>query len=437
MRGPAPCTAGPDHLKLHHLRRMPVRCLVLMFNIMTVFGVVPRVLKANRTVLLHKCGDPHLVDSFRPITISSIVLRLFNRLLAQRLSRLPLHPHQRGFRKVDDRTIRLIGEQYREAFTKVSGPGNTTTGPIAVLKGAKQGDPLSPILFDMVLDELVCKLEEMDGGLFDMVLDELVCKLEEMDGGLTISESRETAQGCDGILPRAGISRLLRVATEFFRERGLALNAEKSAALSVGVVPGKKQLYTHTKNLFYVGGKAIPQLTPVDYFKYLGSRYNFSGQVRPSVELLKTQLARVQSAPYNFSGQVRPSVELLKTQLARVQSAPLKPELFRTISSAKTRSKTNNDPRPCSSQIPELPSVGSGHPESPEGRRSSGAPVARFLSCLQSVRVTLKALKDADRLVRLSGQIPELPSVGSGHPESPEGRRSSGAPIRQKGAAPK
>ncbi|KAK9719195.1 Reverse transcriptase (RNA-dependent DNA polymerase) [Popillia japonica] len=178
-----------------------------------------------------------------------------------------------------------------------------------------------------------------------MVLDELVCKLEQMDGGLTISESQEVkvlAYADDLILfanDHRGANRLLRVATEFFRERGLALNAEKSAALSVGVVPGKKQLYTHTKNLFYVGGKAIPQLTPVDYFKYLGSRYNFSGQVRPSVELLKTQLARV-------------------------QSAPLKPAQKLTIIRDHV--------------------------------------VARFLSCLQSVRITLKVLKDADRLVRLS-----------------------------------
>ncbi|KAK9719200.1 Transposase IS4 [Popillia japonica] len=41
-----------------------------------------------------------------------------------------MQPHQQSGKqrvKVDDRTIRLIGEQYREAFTKVSGPGNTTT----------------------------------------------------------------------------------------------------------------------------------------------------------------------------------------------------------------------------------------------------------------------------------------------------------------------
>ncbi|KAK9719185.1 Reverse transcriptase (RNA-dependent DNA polymerase) [Popillia japonica] len=196
-----------------------------------------------------------------------------------------------------------------------------------------------------------------------MVLDELVCKLEEMDGGLTISESREVkvlAYADDLILfanDHRAANRLLKVATEFFRERGLALNATKSAALSVGVVPGKKQLYTHTKNLFYVGGKAIPQLTPDDYFKYLGSRYNFTGQVRPSVELLKAQLARV-----------------LKAQLARVQSAPLKPaQKTRTVRSAKTRSKADHRARACGSQIRELLSVGPDHSEGTEGCRQKCA----------------------------------------------------------------
>ncbi|GJQ73871.1 hypothetical protein Trydic_g18807 [Trypoxylus dichotomus] len=85
MKSPA---AGPDHLRPSHLRRVHPRCLVLMFNIMAIFGVVPECLKANRTVLLHKGGEPLLVDSFRPITISSALLRLFNRLLAHRLDHL-------------------------------------------------------------------------------------------------------------------------------------------------------------------------------------------------------------------------------------------------------------------------------------------------------------------------------------------------------------
>ncbi|KAK9719193.1 hypothetical protein QE152_g22801 [Popillia japonica] len=123
----------------------------------------------------------------------------------------------------------------------------------------------------------------------------------------------QATQSCDGILPRAGIS----------------VERRKSAVLSVGVVPPKKQLYTHTKNL-----RGWKSNSADDYFKYLDSRYNFSGQVRPSVELLKAQLARVQSAQ---------KLTILREHV-----------------------------------------------------------VARFVRFFQSVRITQKALKDADRNVRLS-----------------------------------
>ncbi|GJQ70216.1 hypothetical protein Trydic_g13260 [Trypoxylus dichotomus] len=115
--------AGPDHLRPTHLRRLHPR--------------------AQR----------------RPISVVALDLRkAFDTVSHNSIARA-----LRRF-QVDDRTTRLIGEQYRGTFTKVSG-GGTTTAPVDINIGTKQGDPLSPILFNMVLDELIVKLEGMGGGV--------------------------------------------------------------------------------------------------------------------------------------------------------------------------------------------------------------------------------------------------------------------------------
>ncbi|GJQ86035.1 hypothetical protein Trydic_g15645 [Trypoxylus dichotomus] len=176
MKSPA---AGPDHLRPAHLRRLHPRCLVLVFNIMVISDMVPETLKENRTVLLHKGGDPLLSpyhDIFRPApTVDEVLLNTLTLqavLKQRRAQRRPVsvvaldtdsqNSIIRARFQVDDCTIRFIGEQYRETFTKVSGGGSTT---VAINTGAKQGDPLSPVLLSMVLDELIVKLEGMSGGV--------------------------------------------------------------------------------------------------------------------------------------------------------------------------------------------------------------------------------------------------------------------------------
>lgn len=42
---------------------------------------------------------------------------------------------------------------------------NSTTARIRILRGVEQGDPLSPLLFNLVLDEVMCQLDAVSSGI--------------------------------------------------------------------------------------------------------------------------------------------------------------------------------------------------------------------------------------------------------------------------------
>lgn len=323
--------AGPDFLKIKELRRVPVRKLVLVFNTMLQFGVTPEVLKSCRTTLIPKGGDPLEVGNWRPITISSVLVRLFHRVLGKRLSSLDYHENQRGFRQVDGvllnnltlqtiikqrrsglRPYNIISIDLRKAFDTVSHRsieramtrfgvddtfkryvmdtyrnsrtvitvGGKSTKNINMNRGVKQGDPLSPYLFNMVVDELICKLEEDIQGL-PVVDGRKVSVLGYADDLILLSDSFN-----DG-------NKQLRTAVGFFERRGMSINAGKSAAITVNVDRGNKHSYCVTHSLFSVGNDRIRQLKPSEMFKYLGQRYNALGQTKVAFQDLQTQLDRI------------------------------------------------------------------------------------------------------------------------------------------------
>lgn len=67
---------------------------------------------------------------------------------------------QRG---VDPQVIQLVTEFFKNISTYIT-TKKGKTDPINILSGVKQGGPMSPILFNIALDPLLCKLEKEGVG---------------------------------------------------------------------------------------------------------------------------------------------------------------------------------------------------------------------------------------------------------------------------------
>ncbi|NXO18885.1 PO21 protein, partial [Oriolus oriolus] len=67
---------------------------------------------------------------------------------------------QRG---VDPHIINLIKNMYENIYTCIT-TKDEKSDAIKILKAVKQGDPMSPLLFNLVLDPLLCRLEKKGKG---------------------------------------------------------------------------------------------------------------------------------------------------------------------------------------------------------------------------------------------------------------------------------
>lgn len=128
------------------------------------------------------------------------------------------------------------------------------TGPINISRDVKQGDLLSPILFNLVIDELLDRIPPELGLEFGEVR---VPALAYGDDLVLMAPSTREA------------NKLLNITKRFLEKRGLDLNAAKCSSLQANVVPAMKKLFAVTKPRFYIDGVPIGQVG-LNNFKYLG-----------------------------------------------------------------------------------------------------------------------------------------------------------------------
>ncbi|CAF4523073.1 unnamed protein product [Rotaria sp. Silwood2] len=334
---------GPDHVSLSDVRSIAKNELWCAYNIWIGLRKIPESLKLNRTVLLPKGKDGlENIKNWRPITIASIILRIYNKILARRMqSVFRTSSKQTGFKPVNGvgqnvailhnllrhaRThknnlfvclldvskafdsvphtsiiralarngcpsefIDIIKNEYENSYTALScADGNS---PLVYIKrGVKQGDPMSSILFNLVIDEL-----------FGIIGDRFGYELE----GVGRVNARAFADDIALISgSEIGMQELLSTTEEFLSARGLELNVDKCIAIGLrkaGKVKKSQIVDSSVKNppSFTVKNKPIRLLGIKEQCRYLGVRFTPFGAVDPRepVAELKSALASLKKAP--------------------------------------------------------------------------------------------------------------------------------------------
>ena len=169
---------------------------------------------------------------------------------------------------VPEEVIDVVRQMYQNTRTVISN-GHEQTRSITIRSGVKQGCPLSPLLFNLVLDELIEKLEGKNCGASFCGL--RVACMPFSDDLVLLSDSEAT------------MNILLETARLFFDGKGLTINAKKCFSYRSLPVKDKVAMKIVTRIHRWWGTRAnaepIPSMTFVELAKYLGLRFRPNGEV--------------------------------------------------------------------------------------------------------------------------------------------------------------
>lgn len=326
---------GYDGITSRQVRSVPVPVLVRIFNLMMWCGKVPRRLRSARTIFLAKKQKPSLPEDFRPITLGSIIVRWFHSILAKRVSKcINFERSQKGFMPTDgcaDNTtlidlllrdhhqryascyiavldvskafdsvshntiygtlksfglpnelVEYIRHVYSSFYIKFSGDTWESDQPVIPGVGVKQGDPLSPVLFNLVIDRLIRKLPSEIGCRIGNHMTNIAAFADD----LVIWASTPS-----------GLQKLLDIVSEYLRTCGLRLNSAKCQTVSIQGQPKQKRSVIVQKE-FTIAGQTISALKRTDEWKYLGVTFTADGRTKVDLKAtLIEKLDRLTRAP--------------------------------------------------------------------------------------------------------------------------------------------
>lgn len=327
---------GVDGISVEAVKKVKPLELSAVFTAILGRNVHPNSWSTSRTVLVPKGGDGKLATNWRPITIGSAVQRLLHRILHRRLrSAVERCSHQRGFVEIDGtlanvvildhyiasrmesgKAFNVVSLDLSKAFDSVSHnsirramrrsgieegmvayimnalQGSTSiikvgqrfTRPIHIRRGVKQGDPLSPLLFNLVLDELLTSINHRyRGGSLENGMN--VALMGFADDLVLLSDKQ------------TDVPLMLDEVDQFVRARGMSVNPEKCMSLATRTLMGDKKPLPVTKAIFKISGRKIPSVRMLTAFKYLGHHFGATGIRKPCYERAVLWLQHVERAP--------------------------------------------------------------------------------------------------------------------------------------------
>ena len=266
---------GPDRLSLKWLRSEDRSVLAVALNSVLYFGEAPASFLTSRTTLIPKSKIPASAGDYRPISVTSIICRLYHKLISRKVElALRLHHSQRTFRAVDGvaanltvldcvisdaktnyRDVNIGFVDLRKAFDSVShasllaelgnvgfsptllkylehyyARGTTAIGKhsMGIRRGVQQGDLLSTVFFNTLVDRALSGSRRVDAGY--MLNGEVISSLAFADDVVLIaSTKRGLEDSCKAFLDR-------------MRAFGPVANPAKCATLAT-VTDGKRKTY--------------------------------------------------------------------------------------------------------------------------------------------------------------------------------------------------
>lgn len=328
---------GLDGVSVRLWRAVPPSVRALYFNVVLALGGFPPAMLSSRTVFVRKKAGADSPADYRPISITSVIVRHLHKILATRLRASGvIDPRQRCFDDGCGENITALASSIYEARTRLRelhvasldvakaydsvshhaiarilddmGVPAQFTAYVTRLydcsstmfevrgersesyrigRGVRQGDPLSPVLFCLVVDKVMEAIPD--------------------DVGFQLGDCRLSALAyADDILLFAGsewgmqtaLSRVDQKAWEY----GLTFNALKCCVLSLvpsGVVKKIKYITTPTFQLgkgASTGVAFIPQVTSDAEWKYLGVDFTPTGPRKVKTDL-GLYLDRITRAP--------------------------------------------------------------------------------------------------------------------------------------------